>query len=656
MLSIESPLPQFFDLDGSPLDAGSLYFGTAGANPETSPVTVYWDAAGTQPAAQPIKTMNGYAVRSGMPAKVYVTGDVSLTVKDKFGRLVYYSANNSSAGNAVLLQAQIDAFHDDTSPANGDALIAVKRIVPPGVATTLHNWIEGRRIGARSDLQLTDGADVTTALQSALNSMSMFDTLDLEGLSAEISNTLTLPVDYINVTGPGKLKAKAGAQFEYMMLGTSRTGVTVRDMEFDANQANRTAGQSIRFMGAGFSSCTDCSFLGVTVRNTRGYNNVSAVGLVAAGQSTRCMVLGCKLIDCGVAGNVPATDSDGVFTSGTQNLIYGCIGSNCSDVSFVIENSNFSGIAACTSLSSYCGAAITCSGTDDKRGNFISGLTISEWEGANTGGLCIGTIGSGAGNLYDSLVANVTLYVTTPTRGNGPAFYVRQGDGGKTIGVTVTGLRVRGGNNQGVVASGDDIHFISPNIRGTVDSCIQFQGGSNNTVEGGVLSGGSYGVITQNTATATVKGATTSGQYWGQYYAFDTSTLKVRSPDAALTPTVYGNDSGAKIEAATTGRHVTVAYSSSMTIDPLQGDTFIITATNNTAFTINTPANQAQDQTITIRVRNGSGGSLGAVTWGTGYKLASWTNPAVGHSRSITFRYNGADWIETNRTTVDIPN
>ena len=95
MFPIASPLPQFFDVDGSPLSGGSVYFGTAGGNPETAPITVYWDAAGTQPAAQPIKTANGYLMRNGTPAQVYTPSDYSVTVKTRTGALAYYLARSA---------------------------------------------------------------------------------------------------------------------------------------------------------------------------------------------------------------------------------------------------------------------------------------------------------------------------------------------------------------------------------------------------------------------------------------------------------------------------------------------------------------------------------------------------------------------------------
>ncbi len=81
MYAITSPVPQFFDISGDPLDAGKIYIGVAGSNPLTSPVSVYWDDAGTQPAAQPIRTVSGYPARNGKPARVYVaTDDFSMTV------------------------------------------------------------------------------------------------------------------------------------------------------------------------------------------------------------------------------------------------------------------------------------------------------------------------------------------------------------------------------------------------------------------------------------------------------------------------------------------------------------------------------------------------------------------------------------------------
>ena len=47
---------------------------------------------------------------------------------------------------------------------------------------------------------------------------------------------------------------------------------------------------------------------------------------------------------------------------------------------------------------------------------------------------------------------------------------------------------------------------------------------------------------------------------------------------------------------------------------------------------------------------------LGALTFGTLYKGAAWTQPAKGFSRAIDFQFDGTHWIETGRTFADVPN
>lgn len=96
-------------------------------------------------------------------------------------------------------------------------------------------------------------------------------------------------------------------------------------------------------------------------------------------------------------------------------------------------------------------------------------------------------------------------------------------------------------------------------------------------------------------------------------------------------------------------------YGVSIAIDASLGDEFDITATNGTAFTVTNPTNPADGQRITLTIRNTSGGALGTITWESKYKLAAWTSPATGTSRSIDFKYDGTNWIEASRTPADVP-
>lgn len=75
-----------------------------------------------------------------------------------------------------------------------------------------------------------------------------------------------------------------------------------------------------------------------------------------------------------------------------------------------------------------------------------------------------------------------------------------------------------------------------------------------------------------------------------------------------------------------------------------------VTVTDATAFTINAPSgtlSAAQTQTLTIEVRNSSGGAMGAITWNATYKFNgfTWTNPANGFKRWASFQWNGLNWV-----------
>jgi hypothetical protein len=100
--SIVSPFPVFNDLDGTPLEAGYIYIGTSNLNPEVSPINVFWDAALTVPAAQPIRTVGGYASRNGSPSRMYVSADTySITVRNRNRVFVFAATGDQTPGSAV---------------------------------------------------------------------------------------------------------------------------------------------------------------------------------------------------------------------------------------------------------------------------------------------------------------------------------------------------------------------------------------------------------------------------------------------------------------------------------------------------------------------------------------------------------------------------
>lgn len=92
--SVSEPFPTFHDRDGQPLEGGYLYFGTAGLPAVANQIPVYVDAALTIPAAQPVRTLNGYPQYQGAACCIYVNADdFSITVNDQNNSLVFSSLN-----------------------------------------------------------------------------------------------------------------------------------------------------------------------------------------------------------------------------------------------------------------------------------------------------------------------------------------------------------------------------------------------------------------------------------------------------------------------------------------------------------------------------------------------------------------------------------
>ncbi len=98
-VSVNPPYPIFSEADGLPLENGYIWIGAANLDPQTNPINVYWDAGLTITAAQPIRTLNGYAVYQGTPSRFYVSADYSIRVMDKNGSTIYTSLSGNALAN-----------------------------------------------------------------------------------------------------------------------------------------------------------------------------------------------------------------------------------------------------------------------------------------------------------------------------------------------------------------------------------------------------------------------------------------------------------------------------------------------------------------------------------------------------------------------------
>lgn len=187
-----------------------------------------------------------------------------------------------------------------------------------------------------------------------------------------------------------------------------------------------------------------------------------------------------------------------------------------------------------------------------------------------------------------------------------------------------------------------------------------------------------FGVTTNSPGASYVFKSISSGYYQGVFESLgNTSYLILRTSagtgeDAGIRNvsgdiSLYVPAQGDALTVNKTNRRVSIAqslaqkrvaqtYSTSITLNTVYANWFTINVIDGNAFTMNAPVNVIDGQQITITFYNTSGVSMGAITWNGAFKLAAWTNPADGYNRSITFAYDGSYWIETSRTTSDIPN
>jgi len=102
MLSrLPNPYLFFTETDGSALDAGYIYIGQEGVNPELTQIAVYSDYDMQSPIPQPIRTVAGKPAVNGNMINIFPSSSlVSITVRNKNNELVFsdlYFSNNNAA-------------------------------------------------------------------------------------------------------------------------------------------------------------------------------------------------------------------------------------------------------------------------------------------------------------------------------------------------------------------------------------------------------------------------------------------------------------------------------------------------------------------------------------------------------------------------------
>jgi hypothetical protein len=491
------PISSFLDVDGNPLENGYVYIGVAGLDPVANPISVYWDAAATQLAVQPIRTIGGYPSNAGVRSRLYVNAtDYSIKVTNINGTdtvpVALYNAEDAYAADIIFLQAGAGA-------------------VPRTVESKLRDVVSVKDFGAVGD----GVTDDTAALQLAFNTgKSLFFPAGTYIVSSTITAT---SYNNATVSGNATVKAKDASDFSYLIDFTGTTNASIIGMTFDANKSAR--GSAVNILSTiKVNTTTNCLLLDCIFQNSLGTAS-SSVAVSASGGCVGLRVIGCSFLDCGTS--ALSKPSDGIFIRGDYCVVEGCYAKNVTDTAFVLEGCNYSQVSNCVVESSTGFAAITNDTVSDCVGNIISGITGScDYVGSTGGVIAIGCFA--AGNIRESSVSNISFRGLSGAGGLGPVIQARTTSTGRVVGLSINDVSIDYGAATGAVAQGvycsdsDDVQINNAYIKlqtGVGASGIRFDGAcSNGIVNGGLIDGATIGVYVLNTSTAIIRNAVFKNQ------------------------------------------------------------------------------------------------------------------------------------------------
>jgi hypothetical protein len=162
-------------------------------------------------------------------------------------------------------------------------------------------------------------------------------------------------------------------------------------------------------------------------------------------------------------------------------------------------------------------------------------------------------------------------------------------------------------------------------------------------------SGRSFSVVAGYAAAVRQDGQSLRWTFAGEEHCVGLSELYSAGYDVEQFP-LWGLGTSRALERLGVG-------SASVIIDPARSAHYEVTASDARPLAMSDPGNGVGvGARVGITLRNASAGALGDIVWGASYRLAPWTSPAPGHSRSIEFRFDGSHWIEIARTPADVPN
>jgi hypothetical protein len=311
-LSIQPTYPIFTETDGQPLENGYIWIGTVNLDPQVNPINVYFDAALTILAPQPIRTLGGYPSRNGTPARLYVNSDYSIRVQDSKGSLVY-SAPAATERYSSTVIVDVDANEviftgfkgqigsvANLADNDGSDWIGFEPDGSGSVAISaqdkLRETVSVKDFGAVGDGIANDRTAVTDAITFAISSGKTLH------FPAGTYSVFDITCQAFSMTAEQGAILKLGSGGTFLLNITSGNSFKLENITFDGNSTGTYA---------------------YTIANVDGVamNNVSVTGF-----ADRCCVLQQSVTNVQIVGGTYSdnTGADTLVLKSNYNTITGC--------------------------------------------------------------------------------------------------------------------------------------------------------------------------------------------------------------------------------------------------------------------------------------------------------------------------------------------